>query len=344
MLRATLLLNSHIRNVEELPDVLAPTCAAVDGGAAVEKALGADTALAVAVGIEGLTDSPTPHWPGVQYAAWQKTLPHQGEETATTCRGVMTALELAVLRDAPHEIVFLDGSHFTPVIALNTMLSVRHEELRNEIAATVTERGTAAALRAVMAKPEVVAVVKYDGSRDLSHTWLPTDVRGPGLGLDDRTTMSLLLEPGEFTDPQPVALTQQSKSNWLARRIEALTPADAAREEVRLALNDVIQLVRDDQLLVTYYKPHIWSPAFRLEIKLAAAQPARLAAVFAAMRAQVISPEIREPYPQWVADRMAKSVGDALVALRTAVNFDLADAGMGDYLALTAHSYRTEAI
>jgi hypothetical protein len=140
MLRATLLLNSHVRNVDELPDVPAPTCAAVDGGAAVEKALGADTALAIAVGIEGLTDSPTPHWPGVQYAAWQKTLPHQGEETATTCRGVMTALELAVLRDAPHEVVFLDGSHFTPVIALNTMLGVRHEELRSEIAATVTER------------------------------------------------------------------------------------------------------------------------------------------------------------------------------------------------------------
>jgi hypothetical protein len=156
--------------------------------------------------------------------------------------------------------------------------------------------------------------------------------------------MSLLLEPGEFTDPQPVALTQQSKSNWLARRIEALTPADAAREEVRLALNDVIQSVRDDRLLVTYYKPHVWSPAFRLEIKPDAARPERLAAVFAAMRAQVISPEIREPYPQWVADRMAKSVGDALVALRTAVNFDLADAGMADYLALTAHSYRTEAL
>ena len=72
--------------------------------------------------------------------------------------------------------------------------------------------------------------------------------------------------------------------------------------------------------------------------------PARLAVILSAIRHQVVSPEIREPYPQWVADRMAKSVGDALVALRTAVNFDLADSGMGEYVSLIAHSYRTESM
>jgi hypothetical protein len=69
-----------------------------------------------------------------------------------------------------------------------------------------------------------------------------------------------------------------------------------------------------------------------------------LSGVLTALRAQVVSPEIREPYPQWVADRMAKSVGDALVALRTAVNFDLADTGLAEYVSLVAHSYRTEAL
>lgn len=343
-MRDTLLGDGRIRRAADLPLCSAPSVAAVDGGAAIEKALGADTALAVAVGIEGLTDSPSVHWPGVQYAAWQKTLPHEGEETATTCRGVMTALELEVLRHAPHDVVLLDGSHLTPVIALNTLLSVAHDGLRAEIAELVRERETADALRDVMTKPECVAVVKYDGSRDLSHTWLPSDVRGPGLGLDDRTTMSLLLEAGEYTDPQPIALTQQSKTNWLTRRIEVLTPADAAREAVRIALNDAIELARNDGLLATYYKPHAWSPAFRLEIKPEAANgPERLSAILSGIRTQVVSPEIREPYPQWVADRMAKSVGDALIALRTAVNFDLADAGMGEYVSLIAHSYRTEA-
>lgn len=344
-MRDSLLAASRIRRLADLPPCpVPPAVAAVDGGAAVEKSIGTDTALAVAVGIEGLNDGePAAHWPGVQYAAWQRTLPHEGEETARTCRGIMAALELSVARDAPHEIVFLDGSHLTPVIALNAMLGVTQDQLRAAIAEAVNERETADCLAHVMASPRCIAVVKYDSSRDLSHAWLPVEARGSGLGLDDRTTMSLLLEPGEFTDPQPLALTQQSKNNWLAKRIEALNPVDEAREAVRVALNDAITRVRDDQLLVTYFKPHAWSPAFRLEIKpeLSAA-PASLSAALSAVRAQVVSPEIREPYPQWVADRMARSVGDALLALRTAVHFSLADDGLGEYVSLIAHSYRTE--
>ena len=344
-MRDMLLSSGRIRRTDALPFVAAPPVAAIDGGAAIEKSIGTDTALAVAVGIEGLTDAPIGHWTGVQYAAWQKTLPHEGDDTARTCRGAMTALELSVARCAPHDVVLLDGSHLTPVIALNSMLSVGNEALRHEIAEVVTRHETADALAEVMASPRCVAVVKYDSSRDLSHTWLPPDVRGPGLGLDDRTTMTLLLQEGEFTDPQPVALTQQSKSNWLAKRIEVLTPSDAAREAVRESLNEAINQVRDDRLLVTYFKPHAWAPAFRLEIKPeVAAAPALLSAALAAIRAQVVSPEIREPYPQWVADRMAKSVGDALIALRTAVNFDLADDGLAEYASLMAHSYRTEAM
>lgn len=344
-MRDALLAAGRVRRARDLPDVLPPPVAAVDGGAAIEKSLGADTALAVAVGIEGLSDAPAAHWTGVQYASWQKTLPHEGDNTARTCRGVMSALELSVARCAPHAVVFLDGAHLTPVIALNSMLGVVHEGLRAEIAEAVERHDTANALAEVMTAPSCVAVVKYDSSRDLSHIWLPADVRGPGLGLDDKTTMTLLLNEGEYTDPQPVALTQQSKSNWLSKKIEVLTPSDKARERVRESLNAAINHVRDDGLFVTYVKPHVWAPAFRLEIKPEVARsPERLAAVLAALRAQVVSPEIREPYPQWVADRMAKSVGDALVALRTAVNFDLADEGFAEYVSLVAHSYRTEAL
>jgi hypothetical protein len=256
----------------------------------------------------------------------------------------MTALELSVLRSAPHDVVLLDGSHLTPVIALNAALNVSNDALRAELAAAFDRYQTADALRDVMTAPAVVALVKYDGSRDLSHTWLPAEQRGPGAGLDDRTLMSLLLEAGEYTEPVPLGLTQQSRNNWLAKHIEALTPADGIREQVRLAVNDAVSLVREDRLFAVYFKPHVWAPAFRLEVKPEVVNdPERLAAALTGMRAQVVSPEIREPYPQWVADRMAKSVGDALVALRTAVNFDLADAGLGEYVALVAHSYRTEA-
>ncbi|MDX1933108.1 MAG: DNA double-strand break repair nuclease NurA [Capsulimonadales bacterium] len=340
-LRTRLLAEKRLRSFDPLPN--APGTAAVDGGSATDHSLGTDTALAVAVGIEGLTDPPGQGWSGVQYLAWQRTLPHEGEQTVATCRGIMSALELAVLRDAPQEVVFLDGSHLTPVIALNAMLSVRQDSLRREIAEVAERYATADALLHAMTAPNRVAVVKYDSSRDLTQTWMPETMQGAGLGPDDRTAMSILLEAGEYTEPVPIALTQQSRSNWLAKRIDALDPVDMARERVRLAINEAIQRVREDRLCVTYYRPHSWSSAFRLEIKAeTASDPRRLERVLSAVRSQVLSPEIREPYPQWVADRMAKSVGDALIALRTAVRHDLADAGMADYLSLVAHSYRTE--
>ena len=346
-MRDELLRTQRIRKLSDLPscpDV--PNVSAVDGGMAIERSLGSDTALAVAVGIEGLTNNPSATWSGVQYAAWQRSLPHEGEETATACRGIMAALELAVLRDAPHRVVLLDGSHLTPVIALNAMLSVSNDGLRGAIAEVARDYDTANALRDVMQAKKCVAIVKYDGSRDLSESWLPPEMRGPGIGLDDRTLMSLLLEEGEYTQPINIALSQQSKQNWLVRKIDALNPVDEAREGVRLALNDVIEMVRSlesPQLYVTYFRPFDWSPAFRLEMKHTALAPDNLSLLLCAVQSQIVSPEIREPYPQWVADRMAKSVGNALVALRAAINFDLVDSGLGEYVALIAHSYRTEA-
>ena len=50
--RAMLLAEGRLRQSKHLPTVPQPSVAAVDGGAAVEKSLGTDTALAIAVGIE----------------------------------------------------------------------------------------------------------------------------------------------------------------------------------------------------------------------------------------------------------------------------------------------------
>src|SRR5689334_14470647 len=59
-MRDSLLKANLIRKYTDLPGCPnAPTVAAVDGGAALEKSMGTDTALAVAVGIEGLSDAPS---------------------------------------------------------------------------------------------------------------------------------------------------------------------------------------------------------------------------------------------------------------------------------------------
>src|SRR5690348_3802967 len=46
--------NKFLRNVSELENPTSPSVAAIDGGQAIEKSLGADILMAVGVGVEGL--------------------------------------------------------------------------------------------------------------------------------------------------------------------------------------------------------------------------------------------------------------------------------------------------
>ena len=97
------------------------------------------------------------------------------------------------------------------------------------------------------------------------------------------------------------------------------------------------------QIHVIYYRPWEWAPSYRIEIKRAVANSAnRIATILQAVKEQVVSPEIREPYPQYLADQMAKSVGAGLQALRSAVMFSLADSGADNMLRMLSQSYRTE--
>jgi hypothetical protein len=64
-----------------------------------------------------------------------------------------------------------------------------------------------------------------------------------------------------------------------------------------------------------------------------------LAKVLKAIKEQVVSTEIKEPYPQYLADLMAKSISDGLEALRAVVQYQFSD--NPDFLQLLTQSYRT---
>ena len=61
-------------------------------------------------------------------------------------------------------------------------------------------------------------------------------------------------------------------------------------------------------------------------------------------RSQITGPFVREPYPQYLADVMAKSVGLGLSALHTAAQFQVSNLGNPEVARILAHSYRTEGI
>lgn len=335
-MRDSLLNHGRILKVADLEPVRSPSVAAVDGGLAIEKSIGADTVLVAAVGVEGLVREDQRRWNGVQYNHWQRVLPHSGDASRFAF-GVMGSLELQIATQAPHDVVIMDGLHLNPIIALNNMLSLNEPDLTPLMADILRKYDVTNSLLDLFQRPSLIAMAKYDSSRELSDYWFPTsDVK-----LDDRTLMTILLNPGEYSKPVPIGLTperqHQIKDLHIVIRDQSFPEREALNQKFKKAL------LLAAQIHVAYYRPWQWAPAYRIELKRSAANSTnRIASILQAVREQVVSPEIREPYPQHLADQMVKSIGAGLQALRSAVMFELADSGADTLLRMLSQSYRTE--
>lgn len=334
--------NSKIRRAAELESPPSPSVAAVDGGQAIERSIGADTLIAVAVGIEGLVREDNRKWNSIQYANWQDVIQHDAERNPRLLRGIMTALELSITSKAPHEVVILDGSHLTPVIGINSMISMKIDNplLTNTTEEILNGYDVVNTLKTVMEKDNIIAMVKYDSSMDIVQTWL----KRFNANLDDRTAMTMILEADEFTVPTQVGQTQKSSDFWTGLKFSTPWALNSSkRDKMQTSLNSSITNSSNRQIYFSYYKPYDWSPAYRIEMKRRVANnELELAKVLKAIKEQVVSPEIREPYPQYLADMMAKSVGNAMDALHAGIYLELSDTGKKDYLTLITQSYRTE--
>jgi hypothetical protein len=329
-LRAALEELKLVRRYEVVPQ---GTISGIDGGFAVERTAAIDLILSVAVGVEGLTTDTTV-WENTQYEWWNRVENHD-PDAERLARGVMIAQELAILTKAPHAIKILDGSHLTLVIQLNSALSSASDNVRAE-ARTVWERlGTAAALAKTCTDASIIAMPKYDSSRTIAEQLakhLDTDVPG-----DDKYLMSLLLEPGELIIPHPVP-----KAPWTTLHFTPGGPGASIDEAVAKSFTNAIEPLKQRKLAFTYFKPDEFSPAFRIEMK--AMNDDNINLVCSTIAGQITGPFVREPYPQYLADVMAKSVGLGLTALQSAVQLGLGAIGKPEIARYLIHSYRTEGI
>jgi hypothetical protein len=307
------------------------TVAGIDGGFAVERTSAVDISLSVAVGVEGLTGG-TEHWSGTQYEWWTRVSKHD-LETERLARGVMVAQELAVLFEAPHSLLILDGSHLTPVIQLNTALTAQSEELRREAQRVWEKLRTIDALKSAATNVKVIAMPKYDSSRavcDILANELGIEIPG-----DDKHLLGLLLQPGELLLPQQVP-----EQPWTSLHFNARSTAD---EKWVRAFEEVIEPLKQRVLKFTYFKPNELSPAYRIEFK-GNISDEEFNIILTTLEAQITGPFVREPYPQYLADVMAKSVGLGLSALQTAVQLRMSSIGRPEIAELLIHSYRTEGV
>ena len=309
---------------------------AVDGGVVLEKMTGTDILLAVAVGVEGLTTDSSSGWTSDknQFHQWQTVMPHD-EANARLAQGTMFLMELSVLANSSHEIRIMDGTHFTPILKINSLLSAKEENAGKQYADSLKEflqetyekiiPDIPDIVEAAMQNEHIVAIAKYSSSRDVIESRLGKF----GINVDDKTFFSLGLDEDEFLLPLSVGQSVEERGKiWNDLHIKCNLDIPE-RAQLNIALANSINPLRTQaskpgdklsELYFTYYKPYQDGPAYRIEIKKALALDIeKLKKYLFSLKRQIVFPEIREPFPQYLVDLMAKSVAGGLFAIQEAI-------------------------
>jgi len=324
-----------IKRENNLPHIPIPTSCGVDGAYGVERLLAFDLVATVAVAMEGLTPPSEPrHWVDPRYYSHVSIEPHSSD-TENILRGLMMGMEYGLAIQAPHDVIFLDGSLTTAFIYLNQALSkidamngnytstakILLEEIENIL------NNYLSVLKSERSDKGYVAIPKYTTKKEFGKKFNWSD------SYDDRAMLTDLLDAGEYTEPQQLDLSEQNEWHININRIPQLEPIT---REIKQLLN---------QIHVIYYKPTTSSPALRLEVSRAIAKtPARLSAVINAVKHQCSSPAMLEPYPLYMADRMAKSLGKSISTFRQIITQKVSEDYKGDIseIFINLNGYRTE--
>ena len=320
--------------------IIIPTTCGIDGAYAIERLLAVDLVATAAVAMEGLTPpSENRFWPEPRHQTFIETEIHD-PDTGTIARALMIGMELSLAVQAPHEVVFLDGSLTTPIIFFNQALNKiqqagNNSELKNlktaqQILSRIREflEAYQTILKAQRSDKYCVAVPKYTTRREIGEIckWPESQ--------DDRSLLTGILEPGEITQP---VLLKEPEQPW------HLNTSPAKSDVVAELAADIANRLKE--IHVVYYRPYPWLPALRLEMSRSVAKtPARLASVLHAIKHQCGTPAMLEPYPLYMADRMVKSLATAIPTFRQVATQHMAETYLGNVtdVFLGLHGYRTE--
>lgn len=327
-----------LARVDELPAVPTPTSCGIDGSVAVERLLAHDLLVAGALAVEGLTPpSEQRYWPEPRHAVWVSLEPHSDANDLLT-RAMMAGLEIELAVQAPHDVVLLDGSLATPLIAFDQ--AARALAAQNEQPASAEHFWDSLPQRLELLlrlldppdhRQSWVGIPKYTTRREVA------SLLGVKDKIDDRALLTSLLEPGEYTRPMTLRQARHPHSFGIS-----VIPAHYRARTDHL-VHKVLQRV--DTLQAVYTRPHRWLPALRIELPRATATDhQRLASVLEVVRFQSSTGALFEPFPLFLADRMIRHLRRATRALRHAVR----EAASREYpvfeeVFLALESYRSEA-
>ena len=312
-----------------------PSVAGIDGSYQIHRLTSLDLCAAAAVAIEGTSKEAKRYWPEPYHRMWAGGVPHD-DNTTGILRGLMVGMELELAKEAPHDVVLLDGSFASLIIYLNQGLEnigTEHNKLGEELRRRWKEQEIFKRLLNLMQSDRVVAVPKFTSRNELVvNGGLP-----PADGIDGRTLATLLLEPGEYT--APLCIYGGPPGGKPEKYHLPTDPMEFCSTEELRAMNAVLQDVR-----AIYYRPFGWVPALRLEVPGAVANSeTRLSIALEGITRQFFSPAVVEPYPLFLADRMVKSLGSGVSVIEQTVAQHVVDRGVDIELTmLCLQNYRTE--
>ena len=302
----------------------------VDGAYAVDRLLGTDLLFAAAVGVEGINELEN----GKQIAPNHDVFVYpekHNPENMISARAIMVEMEIKLAANAPYDIVYLDGSLTTALIHMYKAINFI-ENLNSKSSDKIREdfKDFLISYKKILDLKDTykyyLGIPKYTSRNDIGK-----NLHWPE-NYDDRAILTLILDPGEFTRPKLFT----SEEGWHVR----LPYED---KELRVLMQQVISGIKN--LSVIYYKPHPWCPALRIEMPSATAgDETRLNSILMNIKNQCQTPSIMEPFPLYMADRIAKHMAPAIPAYKQIIMnqmTQLNDHNEKDIFFLM-HSYRTE--
>ena len=306
---------------------------ASDGANIVERKESADIILAIAVGVDGLSEKDSTFWPKTsnQYQQWQAILPHHVANPRLS-QGIMFLMELNVLAGNDREIRIMDGSHITMILKLNSLLTANDQDSADKPYVTELSNFLKKSYRKIIpdipdmikeafSNESIISLTKYSSSREIIDSYLEE----LNITADDKTFMTKVLKENEYTCPLPVGQSSKDKNMWKKIHIICNLSIEGVNNEKALnpLLEEAIRPFKitnnhESELFFCYYKPY--SLVYRLEVKKSLAEnKEKFQKFLRSIKKQIIFPEIREPYPQYLADMIAKNIFFGMDAVRQAI-------------------------
>ena len=322
-LRSRAKLLGLISQTDDLTDMQAKSVAAVDGSIALIRLAAFELAGAAALSVDGL---------GIEVS--DARLPYDFEIHITdpvarareVVYGLMFCMEYEIAGKVDRDLVMLDGTFFTGMVAISLALRTA-ADLRDELSEAFKRRWTESAMKLIpeiLNSDKIVAIPKRSSANEFQRAGL---FGAHEVDFNGRSTASLILNAGEYAGPFE-----------LQTHTFHLDSPDLYRN-----YTNELQAMYSN-IKVIYYKPHDWSHAFRIELPPAITDDdTRLQETFETIRRQTTNPAMLEPYPLYVADRFAKSLQKGVAALLDSVRTQVtSSSGNPEIAADMMNAYRSD--